>query len=182
MTLTDCEYIIITISNNVNFLLGVSKVMKKTIAMTATILLLFITTALAAIDENTARDIAAKAIPVGAKHLYTKSGSMEYEIQFINENTKTHYELTVSRATGMITESKTRLRGNSGSNSVQISEQQARNILLQDYPSAVISSVKLETDNGYKRYHLDFSAGTISGSYEINPETGVVIEKDLKYK
>lgn len=175
LTLVYCKYIMIVIIYNVAFCWRWLNLLRKIILIVAT-MLMAATSVFAAIDEN-----AAKTIPAAAKHLYTKSGSMEYEIQFINENTNTHYDIKVSRATGTITESKTRVRGNSGSNNVQISEQQARNILLMDYPRAIISSTKLETDNGYKRYRLNFSAGNVVGVYEINPETGVVIEKDLKY-
>ena len=144
-------------------------------------LFLLMTTAFAALDANGAKDIAAKMIPAGAKHLYTKTSNMDYKVQFINESSNTHYEIAVSRLTGKIMESKARVRGNSASNSIKINEQQARNILLADHPRAIISSTKLIADNGYKLYHLEFSDGNIKGQYEINPETGIVVEKYLKY-
>lgn len=155
---------------------------KKVLIITTAAVLLLTTVAFAAVDAGAAESVAAGFIPVGAKHLYTKTGSVEYAVQFIDESTNAHYEITVSRATGQIMELKMRIRGNPGSNTVVISEQQAKSILLKDHPTATIQSVKLETDNGYKRYHLDFSVGnTTKGNYEVNPETGVVIEKDVMY-
>lgn len=154
---------------------------KRIIVLSVMLLVLLTTTVSAAIDANGAQTIAAKIIPIGVKHLYTKTSGMEYEVQFINETTNTHYEIKVSRTTGTITESQTRVRGNSGSNNIKISEQQARSILLKDYPKAIINSMQLVVDRGNKRYNLKFSADSLSGEYDINPETGVVIEKKLKH-
>lgn len=154
---------------------------KKATLLTVLTVFLLTTTAFAAIDADAAQEKAARLIPAGAKHLYTKTGNLEYGVQFVNDNTNTHYEVKISRTTGAITESKTRIRGNPGSNNIKLSEQQAKDIVLKEYPNAIIKSVKLETDSGYKHYQLEFTAGRIHGNYEINPESGIVIEKELQY-
>ena len=69
-----------------------------------------------------------------------------------------------------------------GSRKVVLSAADAKNVVLKDYPQAVFTKVELDSDDGLYEYEVKFTATGLRGSYTINPETGVVYEKELKYQ
>ena len=69
-----------------------------------------------------------------------------------------------------------------GSRKVVLSATDAKNLVLKDYPQAVFNKVELDSDDGLYEYDVKFTAPGLRGSYTINPETGVVFEKELKYQ
>ena len=69
-----------------------------------------------------------------------------------------------------------------GSRKVVLSAADAKNVVLKDYPQAVFTKVELDSDDGLYEYEVKFTSAGLRGSYTINPETGVVYEKELKYQ
>lgn len=155
---------------------------KKITILTLLSMFLFAMTVFAGqMKAEDAQQKAASLVPAGSRHLYTKSDTTEFDVQFINEATSTNYEIKVSRVAGNITEFKARVRGVSGSNNIVKSENDAKNIVLMQYSNAVIKSISLETSGAYKKYAVQFTAGAANGEMKINPESGLVIEQVLKY-
>lgn len=68
-----------------------------------------------------------------------------------------------------------------GSLAVKLNESDAAAIVLNQFPGSQIDQVKLESDDGYQKYEVNFSNGTILGKIIINPETGAISERDIKY-
>lgn len=138
-------------------------------------------TALAALNETSARELAAKWVPEQASHVSTKSDQLEYEVVFFNKATAVKYEIEINKLTEKVTEVKTKLQSNRGSQIIHLSEDEVKNIVLSEFPNAAIQKIKLEADDGYQHYEVKFTAGNVRGEMEINPETGVIIERELHY-
>ncbi|MDU4962419.1 MAG: PepSY domain-containing protein [Sporomusaceae bacterium] len=138
-------------------------------------------TALAAITEQTATEIAAKWVPASAEHMLTKPDGNEYEVEFLHKGTNEKYKIEVNKQTAAVTEVKTKRLDNRGSQLVSLDETVVRDIVRSEYPDAVIRSVKLDRDDGLQKFEVKFTAGNLRGEMEINPETGVIIERELHY-
>ena len=138
-------------------------------------------TSFALLNENAAREIAAKWVPEGTIHLQTKDDNTEYEVKFFNEATNVHYRIDVNKLTEAVTEVTTRLQNNHGSRIVSLSEAEAKDIVLNEYPGAIIQNIKLEIDDSYRKYEVKFNINKTWGEVDINPETGVIIKRELKY-
>ena len=51
----------------------------------------------------------------------------------------------------------------------------------EEYPNASFHKVKLDMDDGLYEYELKFTTSELRGEMVLNPETGAVIEKELRY-
>ena len=69
-----------------------------------------------------------------------------------------------------------------GSSKIVLSSNDVQNMVLKDYPQAIFHKVELDRDNGLYEYEVKFTAPGVKGNYTINPETGVIFEKELKYQ
>lgn len=151
-------------------------------ACIAFIVLFFVTaTSFAALNDTAAEEIARKWVPAEAEHVATKVDSREYEVEFFNKTTQEKYEIEINLGTEAVTEVKTKVVNNRGSRIQNLDEIAAQNIVLREFPGASIRRVKLENDNGLLKYEVKFIAGSLRGEMEINPETGVIIERKVKY-
>ena len=86
------------------------------------------------------------------------------------------------QSTGAIKEYSMDIKPMMGSRKVALSAADAKNVVLKDYPQAAFTKVELDSDDGLYEYEVKFTAPGLRGSYTINPETGVVYEKELKYQ
>ena len=155
------------------------KIMRGLLVIAATV---FVSaTALAALDEAGAREIARQWVPEGAVYLSTKDEIDEYEVEFLVHETNSKYQIDIYKNTAMVAEVKTKLRGERGSLTVKLNESDVAAIVLSEFPGSQIGQVKLESDDGYRKYEVKFANGSIRGEMEINPETGVILERDIKY-
>lgn len=63
-----------------------------------------------------------------------------------------------------------------------MSEQDVRHLVQQEYPGAVIRHVEHEYDDGYKVCEVHFCTDSIKdGELTIDEETGRIIERDIAY-
>ena len=148
--------------------------------------LAFSATAFAAISAEEAKAIAAKEVPASSTHIITKTDMDKltpyFEVKFYDNATNTEYEIDVLQSTGAIKEYSMDIKPMMGSHKVVLSADDAKNVVLKDYPQATFTKVKLDSDDGLYEYEVKFTAAGLRGSYTINPETGVVYEKELKYQ
>ena len=64
-----------------------------------------------------------------------------------------------------------------------ISAEEAKAIAAKEVPASSTHIVtKADRDNFTPYFEVKFTAAGLRGSYTINPETGVVYEKELKYQ
>ena len=148
--------------------------------------LAFSATAFAAISAEEAKAIAAKEVPASSTHIVTKADrdnfTPDFEVKFYDNATNTEYEIEVLQSTGAIKEYSMDIKPMMGSHKVVLSADDAKNVVLKDYPQATFTKVKLDSDDGLYEYEVKFTTAGVRGSYTINPETGVVFEKELKYQ
>ena len=148
--------------------------------------LAFSATAFAAISAEEAKAIAAKEVPASSTHIVTKADrdnfAPYFEVKFYDNATNTEYEIDVLQSTGAIKEYSMDIKPMMGSHKVVLSADDAKNVVLKDYPQATFTKVKLDSDDGLYEYEVKFTTAGVRGSYTINPETGVVYEKELKYQ
>lgn len=157
--------------------------MKKrilTIFAVVVVLMLAVSAVTFAANADSARTIAAKYVPADAVHSYTHDDGYKYEVHF-NAN-GVHYEVEVNKMTDNVIEFKMETYNDRGGRSVVISEAQVRNIVARDFADANIYKIKLDNDHGLVKYDVSFTANGIrKAEYEINAETGAVVEKTIKY-
>ena len=148
--------------------------------------LAFSATAFAAISAEEAKAIAAKEVPASSTHIVTKADrdnfTPYFEVKFYDNATNTEYEIDVLQSTGAIKEYSMDIKPMMGSHKVVLSADDAKNVVLKDYHQATFNKVKLDSDDGLYEYEVKFTTAGVRGSYTINPETGVVFEKKLKYQ
>ena len=62
-----------------------------------------------------------------------------------------------------------------------LSAADAQAVVTGEYPNASFHKVKLDMDDGLYEYELKFVTPELRGEMVLNPETGAVIEKELRY-
>lgn len=137
--------------------------------------------AFAATDEATARRLAEKWVPASAVYLLTKAEKDEYEVKFLDKEAGVDYEVEVSKLTGAVTEVTTKVKTDRGGLKVNLGRADVENIVRSEFPAAAIQQLELESDDGYRHYEVKFTQGAVRGTMEINPETGAIMERELKY-
>ena len=104
------------------------------------------------------------------------------ELTYWSESTHELYEITVDPASQTVRAIEIDLWDGSGSHTVQLSEDEAKALLIDLYPDAVIDSVRTEEDDGLFVYKLLFTTPEFFGRAEMNPETGIILERELDYE
>ncbi len=160
---------------------------KKMMALAAALFALNISaTAFAAeISADVAKSVASKVVPASAEFVAIENDlkDKDYDVKFYDAQARTAYEVDVNKVTGEVREFSMELKGYEGSPNAVLSVEDAKQIVLKEYPDAAIKSVRLDVDKetGLKEYDVKFSTKAVIGDYDINPENGQVVEKDLKY-
>ena len=135
----------------------------------------------AAFTSADAQSMAAKLVPASATHVATKEDFNEYEFKFFDNGTATSYEVEISKLTQSVKEYKMEARTILGSRNIVLSAADAQAVVTREYPNASFYKVKLDMDDGLYVYELKFTTPELRGEMVLNPETGAVIEKELRY-
>lgn len=137
------------------------------------------------INADEARAIAQKEVPAGASHVATTLEAIKYnphyDVKFYDSATHTEYEVEVLQ-NGAIKEFSMDAKAAFGSSKVVLSVNDVQVLVQKDYPAAVFQKIELDNDNGLYEYEVEFTAPGVRGEMNINPETGAVMEKELKYQ
>lgn len=138
------------------------------------------------INVDEARAIAEKQVPAGISFVTTKAELNKivpyYEVKFYDEANHTEYEIDVLQTNGAIKEYSMDAKALFGSSKITLNTNDVQALVLKDYPQAVFHKIELDRDNGLYEYEVKFTAPGLRGKYTVNPETGVVMEKELKYQ
>lgn len=157
---------------------------KKLIALTAAAfatLAISATAFAAAFTSVDAQNMAAKLVPATATHVGTQEDFNEFEVRFFDNNSATSYEIEISKFSQAVKEFKMEARTVLGSRNIVLSAADAQAVVTRDYPNASFHKVKLDMDDGLYEYELKFVTPELRGEMVLNPETGAVIEKELRY-
>lgn len=138
------------------------------------------------ISPEQARNIAAQWVPAGSTHLMTKDESHKYasyyEVKFYDNATNTEYEVEVLKNGGVVKEFNMNAQTVIGSTQVVLSAADVQNLVRKEFPNATFTKVKLDRDDGLYEYELKFYTPELRGEMKFNPESGALIEKELKYQ
>lgn len=132
------------------------------------------------LTSGAAKTIAAKYAPKNAQYISTERDDGVYEVTFLDKSKNEKHELDISISTKKLVQYSTDKIGKSGSNKVKLSTSQAKAVVLKEIPKATITSVVLDKDDYIKDYDVKFKTSSYTGSMEINPETGLVLEREFK--
>ena len=160
---------------------------KKMMALAAALFALNISaTAFAAeISAADAKAVAVKVVPASAEYVATENDleDKDFDVKFYDSKARTAYEVEVSKASGEVREYKMELKGYEGSPNAVLGVEDVKQIVLKEYPDAAFKAVRLDVDKetGLKEYDVKFSTKAVIGDYDINPENGQVVEKDIRY-
>lgn len=164
--------------------------MKKLTAIITTAILCSSVSAVAfaasLINADEAREIAKKQVPATSTYLRTENELNKkvpyYEVKFYDYTTNTEYEIDIFQNSGSIRKYSMETKALFGSSKIVLSANDIQNIILKEYPDAVIRYLELERDNGLYEYEVKFTTPTFRGKMNFNAETGITLEKELKYQ
>lgn len=134
-----------------------------------------------ALTLNEAKDMARKAVPSTASFKTSDEGDNEYEVTFYDQTNKETFVVEVSKKTEKVKKVETQLDNNLGSKSVKLSKSQVEKIVRNEFPGIKSLNVTLNKDDGLYEYEATFKASTFYGDATVNPETGAILESEIKY-
>lgn len=137
------------------------------------------------ISADEARAIAQKQVPTGITYLHTEAELQKmqpyYEVKFFDTATQTKYEIDVYQINGKIKEYNMERKALGGSANVILSKDDVKAIVAKEVGDVSIYELKLDREHGLYEYEVKFSASGLRGEMNINPETGVLLDKEVKY-
>ena len=159
--------------------------MKKLLIVGAIILgsIGFSITALGAISEQQAKDIALKEAQGGQItkfKLDRENGRMVYEIEVINGNIEKDYEIDAETGAIVKLEQEQKNHGNNNSvNNPKISYDKAKEIALKNSKNGKFKEIELKHKNGVLVYDVEIAEGFMDREFLIDANTGAIL-KDKK--
>ncbi|WP_336017221.1 PepSY domain-containing protein [Fusobacterium polymorphum] len=155
--------------------------MKKILIIGAIILgsIGFSTSALAAISEQQAKDIAKKEAPNGQItkfKLDRENGRMVYEIEVMDGNIERDYEIDAETGAIVKLEQEQKNHGNNNSvNNPKISYDKAKEIALKNSKNGKFKEIELKHKNGVLVYDVEIAEGFMDREFLIDANTGEIL-------
>lgn len=138
--------------------------------------------AMAAVNQTEAVNIAKAETSQNAAVFGYEEKFNKFEIKLQDGATMTRYEVEVDKFTGRIMELEIKHPGLAVSSKVAKSYEDIKAIVLAEYPDANIIKLELDREDYGHKYEVKFSnAKYRKAELDINPETGAIVERDLKY-
>lgn len=141
------------------------------------------------IGEDRAKEIAFK--DAGAKekdasyilvHLDMDDGVMVYDVEFVIGNTEYDYEIDAQ--TGEIREKDTDIEGNKALKEGALTKEEALKTALKDagvkQKDTTYLYIHFDNEDGVDIYEVEFMAGDKEYDYEIDANTGAILDKDFE--
>ena len=155
--------------------------MKKILIVGAIILgsIGFSTTALGAISEQQAKDIALKEAQGGQItkfKLDRENGRMVYEIEVMDGNIEKDYEIDAETGAIVKLEHEQKNYGtNSSVNNPKISYEKAKEIALKNSKNGKFKEIELKHKNGVLIYDVEIAEGFADREFLIDANTGEIL-------
>lgn len=164
------------------------KLNKKKIGILAVILVAVAAIAVASLvprgakaySEDYAKSLAEGKVPAGSQMMGMEQDDDEYEFLYLSTDGTQRYEIEVSKQTGEMIKYEREAVTPQRSGEVKLSQEQAKAIVLKEYPNAQLHSIRLDQDDGYAEYEAIFTADGYQGSMEIQADSGEILEVKLK--
>lgn len=132
--------------------------------------------------EASAKALAQKLIPATSTYLSTDNEHDKYEFKFYDETRKESYDIDVSKISQKVTDFESELFDHRGGRTATITQDQAKAAVTNELSGATILSTVLDREDGLVEYEVQFTTETVSGKYTVHPETGAVLQRDIKFQ
>lgn len=119
-------------------------------------------------------------VPDDATVVSSYCNGYKYKVVCASATGVEKYEIGINCADNTMYDYEYERNDSNGSFKVVKTEEQVKNIVLSELPKAQIVGVKLDSDDYLKDYEVYFINNGYNGSYEINPETGVIQKRDFE--
>lgn len=156
---------------------------KFTAAMTLALVLGVATAAFAAAPSEDYVAVARGEIPAAAVMYGYKEDAKDgdVEIKFRDNETFQRYEVKLDMATKKVLEVEIKGAATADSTTVAKTEADIKQVILEAYPDAQNILIKLDRDGNKAHYDAHFATAKYLVEAELNPVTGVFVERELKY-
>lgn len=135
----------------------------------------------ACITKEEAREAVEDYIAEDCKFQFGENKGNVYEVVYYSESQGEYYKIKLDSQSGDIMMYKSWIHGHKGSKNVTLSEDEAMETVTSEISEAENLEVKLDYENGNtKVYRIYFDADGMQGFYEINPENGTVLERQIE--
>ena len=157
--------------------------MKKLLIVGAIILgsIGFSTSALGAISEQQAKDIALKEAQGGQItkfKLDREKGRMVYEVEVMNGNVENDYEIDAETGAIVKLEQEQKNYGyNNSANNPKISYDKAKEIALKNSKNGKFKEIELKHKNGVLVYNVEIAEGFADREFLIDANTGEILRE-----
>lgn len=145
--------------------------------------------------KDEATQMVLEMMPRGSEHISTSydEDDKEYEVKFHNGGTKEKFEVKVDAVLKAVEEldsdtyvgfdknARNKVVGNKKYKPAY-SKEQVIALVQKTYPGSTVKKIELEKESGFWIYDVEFTSKAISGSLELDPETGRTLERDLSFK
>ena len=165
-----------------------NKILNKRNGIIAGIVILFIIIAVvvstsfsSAMNLDKAKDIAQKYVPSSAKFAGSEEEDRYFEVAFYDEENKEGFEVEVNKETGEVKKVESPLSNDEGSNTIVLTEEEAKKVVKDRFQGIKSISVVLTKDNGLFEYEASFKGDGFYGDADINAETGAILDSVIKY-
>lgn len=135
----------------------------------------------ASIMQTQARLTAQQYVPDDSTYISTVEKQTKYKVRFYSAGHAEYYNVSISKLTGKLAYFESKAIDSRGGTTTALGQPGAQNIVLKDFPNATITSTKLDSDDGLFEYKVDFTTSSCHGKYEINSQSGKVLEREIDF-
>lgn len=135
----------------------------------------------AAASFNDARTAASLYVPASAYIQKEEKDNDEYRFQFFDAASNEVFEVHVDRKDNTQIRLFSRVDNVGGSEQVAYSREDIIDLVKRNYPNVEIQSVTLNEGNSGFVYEVAFRGETARGQLLINPVSGVIFERTLRF-
>ncbi len=138
--------------------------------------------AFAAVTRDRAIEIAKAETSPAAAVFECEEEFAKFEIKLQDTAKMIRYDVDVDKSSGRILEVDVKHAVQDSSPNVVKTEADIRAVVLAEYPDAQIIGIRLDREDYGQKYEVRFSSPKFRyAELDINPETGVIAERELKY-
>ena len=137
--------------------------------------------AVPALAESDAAALAQSLVPESAVLISQEKEDGFTSFEYWVDSSQEFVEILIDPATQQLQRVEYEQRNDNGSATVTLSKEDAQAKVQAMYPDASVDFVWLDTDDGLSSYKVAFTTPSFSGVAAVNPETGIVTQRDLLY-
>lgn len=152
-----------------------------TFALAMSLSILAGTTAFAApITEENARNMVTPYLPSASSFLYSEVDDGCLELKYLNKAAKEGYKWKLNQESGNFISVESEKFDSRGGSNITLSEEAAKKLVISEIADAQILSVTIDRDDDIE-YEISFKTESYYGKYNIHPETGVILEREITF-